>query len=471
MAFQLPGGNLWIGAFINDFKRDRLPYYNKKIDYYTGKHPILDRVLPDGKQNTKLVFQYPKLIIDTAHSYLVGKPITYANNKSVSNPLFGDTDEFVTKLQEIFIDNDESYHTAELLKNAFIEGDGYEYVYLDKEGDICLREFEATECIPVYDPGSKELVAVIRFYQMEEILPSGEKQIYFNVEVYDNTSITYYTMDKEGKVTLDLDKAVFEHHMGEVPVVHYRNTKVLGSEYGKSDIDDVETLVDEFNERASDLSNTIQYNGDPLLKLSNCTITGEKLTEMIKSRAIQVPEGADATYLTWDQQIGALEKHLERLQDCILTFSSTPKLYKDNDEGNPMSGISIKMKFSGADLKANNKERNFRKGLRKRIRLIAKLIELVEGTSYNWKDVDILFNRSIPQNLEELANIAMTLRGLVSDETLLGTIPFVVDVATEQERVAKQTTTTTDTNNNDTTTTTVQEEPNTNTDNEQNVDA
>jgi hypothetical protein len=57
MAFHLPGGNLWIGAFINDFKRDRLPYYNKKIDYYTGKHPILDKYYHTVNKKPKLVFQ------------------------------------------------------------------------------------------------------------------------------------------------------------------------------------------------------------------------------------------------------------------------------------------------------------------------------------------------------------------------------------------------------------------------------
>lgn len=440
MENYLPNGHVWINSFINDFKTTRRAYYDKKIAYYDGKHPILNRKMEEGKQNTKLVFQFPKLIIDTAHSYLVGKPITYANNKSIDSPKYANTDEFVKMLQDIFVTNDEGYHTAELLKNTSICGDGYEYIYVNKVGDLKILELPATECIPIYNPSTKELECVIRYYEMEEIQAAGTKTHFYNIEVYTTTDITYYTM-KGGVVELDVTKDAIPHGCGEVPIVHYRNTRIIGQDYGKSDIDDVETLVDEFNERASDLSNTLQYNGDPLLRLTNCTITQEKLNEMIQKRAIQVPEGATADYLTWDQNITAIEHHLERLQDCILTFSSTPKLYKDNDEGNPMSGISIKMKFSGADLKANNKERNYRQGLRKRIRLIAKLLELTEGTEYNWKDVDIIFNRSIPQNLAELAEIVVKLKGTVSDETLLGLIPFVVDVKTELERVSGQTST------------------------------
>jgi SPP1 family phage portal protein len=220
-------------------------------------------------------------------------------------------------------------------------------------------------------------------------------------------------------------------------------------DYGLSDIKDVETLIDEFNERASDLSNTLQYNSNPLLKLINCTMDKEQLQEMINSRCIQLPEGAQAEYLVWDQQINAIEKHLERLNDCILTFSCTPKLYKDNDEGNPMSGISIKMKFSGADLKANNKERNYRLGIKKRIRLISKILALTENKVYNYNDVDIIFNRSIPQNLLELADIVVKLKGTVSDETLLGILPFVIDVTTEMDRVAKEKSNQPDTTNTD----------------------
>lgn len=440
-------GNAIIQSYIEDFKSTRMSLYNNNLDWYTAKHPILNRqteTLVDSEGNTvnkpnaKLVFQFPKLIIDTAHSYLVGKPITYANNKSLNKPEYDDTDEFILMLQDIFIDNDEAFKTAELLKNCSIEGDGYEYVYLSKvDGSIKFIEFPAYECIPIYDPSTKELQMVIRFYEMELINADGKKEVFYKIETYDNEYINFYEM-KNGKVTVDLEKQTIAHLLKEVPVIHYRNNTIVNSDYGMSDLEDVKTLVVEFEDKISDLSNTLNYNTNPLLELTNCIIDEGQFAEMVASRIIQLPEGATAKYLVWDQNVPALKDHLTKVEDAIYTFSFTPKLYRDNSDGNPMSGISIKMKFSGADLKANTKERNYRLGIKKRIRLIAKLIKLLEGKNYNWRDVDVLFNRSIPQNLEELATIAVQLRGLISDETLIETIPFVTDVKTEMTRIATQ---------------------------------
>jgi SPP1 family phage portal protein len=437
-----------VSLFIQDFSATKLQGYLDNINWYTAKHPILERsdvALHDSegnvinKPNSKLVFQFPKLIIDTSHSYLVGKPLSYSNNTSLNKPEYDNTDEFVALLHDVFIDNDESYKTAELLKNCSIEGDAYEYVYISKvDGLIKFVEFPAIECIPIYDASTRELQLVIRFYQMEELFADGRKEIFYKIEIYDNEYVKYYEM-RNGAVVMDLEKTPFAHQLKEVPVIHYKNNSISNSDYGLSDLEDVKTLVTEFEDRSSDLSNTLQYNTNPLLKLTNCIIDEQQFAEMVASRIIQLPEGATADYLVWNQNIPALKEHLDKIEDSIYTFSFTPKLYRDNSDGNPMSGISIKMKFSSADLKANTKERNYRLGLKKRVRLIAKLTNMLEGKNYNWRDVDILFNRSIPQNLLELAQIAVQLKGLVSDETLLGTIPFVTDVKTEEDRMKKQT--------------------------------
>lgn len=441
MIMQIPEatGIKTIKTFIDDFLGVKTSQYRRWNQYYEGNHDILMRTKEEGQANHKLVFQFPKLIINTAHNYLMGKPMTYANNISLDDEEYADTEEFVKRLHKLFVKIDEPFHTSELIKNTSICGDGYEYVYLSKATkDVKLTEFPASECIPVYSPATKELEMLIRFYEIAEVLPNDKTDKYYSVEVYDNTKIEYFIM-KDGKLYLDTEKPAFEHGMGEIPVVHYRNTKIATSEYGMSDLKDVDTLIDEYEAKASDLSNTLDYNGNPIMKLINCVMDDDQYKDMLNKRVMQIPEGGEASYLTWDQQIGAITKQLETLQDAILTFSSTPKLYKDNDEGNPMSGISIKMKFSGADLKANDKERNYRQGIRKRLRLIANIWNQMENSTFNADDVDIIFNRSIPQNLQEIADIVVALKGTVSEETLLGLLPFVADVQTELQRVANQT--------------------------------
>ena len=55
-----------------------------------------------------------------------------------------------------------------------------------------------------------------------------------------------------------------------------------------------------------------------------------------------------------------------------------------------------------------------------------------------FRDIDIKFTRNIPADEQSIVNIVNGLKGTVSDETLLGQVPFVTDVQKELERVNEQ---------------------------------
>ena len=44
-----------------------------------------------------------------------------------------------------------------------------------------------------------------------------------------------------------------------------------------------------------------------------------------------------------------------------------------------------------------------------------------------WRDIDIVFTRNLPIDLNETVNVINGLKDLVSDETLLTLLPFVKD--------------------------------------------
>ena len=55
-----------------------------------------------------------------------------------------------------------------------------------------------------------------------------------------------------------------------------------------------------------------------------------------------------------------------------------------------------------------------------------------------WRDVNINFVRNLPQDLTETISLVNSLKGSVSDATLLSQIPFVTDVQAEIEAVREQ---------------------------------
>ena len=55
-----------------------------------------------------------------------------------------------------------------------------------------------------------------------------------------------------------------------------------------------------------------------------------------------------------------------------------------------------------------------------------------------WRDIKIQFTRNLPVNVEETTNIVNSLRGLVSDETLLSLLPFITNPADELDKLKAQ---------------------------------
>ena len=55
-----------------------------------------------------------------------------------------------------------------------------------------------------------------------------------------------------------------------------------------------------------------------------------------------------------------------------------------------------------------------------------------------WRDVQITFTRNIPTDILETVNMVNSLRGLVSDKTLLAQLPFIQDIDLELEAIDEQ---------------------------------
>lgn len=60
------------------------------------------------------------------------------------------------------------------------------------------------------------------------------------------------------------------------------------------------------------------------------------------------------------------------------------------------------------------------------------------GIPLNYEDIDFTFNRNLPVDMLYLGDVAGKLKGIVSDETLLGMLPFVSDVKRELELIEQE---------------------------------
>jgi hypothetical protein len=78
-----------------------------------------------------------------------------------------------------------------------------------------------------------------------------------------------------------------------------------------------------------------------------------------------------------------------------------------------------------------------KKALQRRIEIICGVASLKLGEEV-YRDIDIEFKRNIPEDLTATINLINSLKGSVSDATLLSQLPFIDDVNNELEALEAQ---------------------------------
>ena len=81
-----------------------------------------------------------------------------------------------------------------------------------------------------------------------------------------------------------------------------------------------------------------------------------------------------------------------------------------------------------------------RKALQRRIELLCDILRITSGEAV-WRDVDIVFTRNLPVGLDPInmtVSELMSMKGLVSDKTILTVLPFIKDVDEEMKQLQKE---------------------------------
>ena len=89
------------------------------------------------------------------------------------------------------------------------------------------------------------------------------------------------------------------------------------------------------------------------------------------------------------------------------------------------------------ETRAGKIEGEMKKALQRRIEIISGIATLKLGEEV-FRDIKISFKRNIPEDENAIINKVNSLKGSVSDATLLGQLPFIDDVNKELEALKEQ---------------------------------
>ena len=396
---------------------------DKLDDYYHGKHAILNRKLAGEDDlilpNNKLVTNHAKYITDMAVGYTLGKPVKYTGEK-------------IEPVLEAYKALDIVSHDAELGKDLSIFGAGPELCYMTSD-DVPVPRVANIDprqmFLVVDDTVERRKLFGVHYYERRDIKNDPDGWVIYLYSI--NYIVQYHAADLAGTGFSEISR--IQHYWGDVPINEFWN-----NEECQGDFEQQISLIDAYNLLQSDRVNDKEQLVDSILAIMGLSL-GDNLDESCKTiqllkklKVLELP-GPDsrAEWLTKSLNEDQVELLRKSIKDDIHQSSMVPCLTDENFAGNS-SGVAMRFKLFGLEQLAQIKERFFIQGLRNRLQLFANILAV------DISDVEITMTRNLPNNVLELAQIVNLLDGKVSDETLLGQLPFVENVEIELSRLAEQ---------------------------------
>ena len=382
--------------------------YRQLQDAYETEYPIfLEPAKPKWKPDNRIAVNFAKYIVDTMNGFFIGHPIKLQVD---------DGDEAVKNYIELLDQyNDQDDNNAELSKICSIFGKGYEMYYVDEESNICITYLSPMDAFMIYDDSvlQRERYFVRLYVDADQVLHGS---------LSDEEKVRWFTI--KGKLVWDEDEKL--HGFDGVPATEYvENKERMGI------FEPVLTMINAYNKAISEKANDVDYFADAYLKILGPLLEEDELKHVRDDRIINFEGDAKQVIVDFLQKPDGdtTQEHLiDRLEKLIFQISMVANISDENF--GTSSGIAMKYKLQAMSNLEKTKERKFTSGINRRYRLIFS--NPVSGMKKDaWVKIHPHFTPNFPANLQEEAEIARNIDGLVSQETQLGVLS-IVDNTTEE---------------------------------------
>jgi SPP1 family phage portal protein len=386
----------------NYLSGSEIKYLQMYDSYYEAdniilKHKVKDKQHRNVTPNNFIPTAYYATITDTMAGYLFSN-VDYL-------PMSPADDDYALELNYILEKNNFDIKEMKTGVNALAYNKGIELVYTIGDGlsspDIRYAVIDPRQVILIYDRSIEpELFCAIRVTQ-------GDDRFNIDVIYADEWQYYYYLDDKEELTEANPPKALY---FDECPVCVYRaNDMNLRSVYHK-----ILPYINALDFLITGNSNDMERLADAILVLTKI-LQKEDLKNLNELKALMDVSPDDrAEYLQKNTDPTFREYASKLLIQEIHKHSHVIDWYSpDSGLSGNVSAKALRTRLFDMDMYSRRIEKPYKDGAEKRIRLITKLMAIV-GLPVG--DVDIVYNRTIPDDFEDKATV---LNGLtfISDET------------------------------------------------------
>ncbi len=432
---------------------ERKELYNR----YTRKKDLSD---------VKIALEY--YISNIACGYFAGKDPVYKVKKEENeikrniiqkffDKIFGennDADSFQVILDYIKDYNDNSSFFYDVAKDYLIMRAGYGLLYENSDNEIVYAHTSALNTIGIWDYSTpRQLIGVLRSWEETDANGNAVNKVELITEDFKR----YYVNEKlQSENFKELEDERQDVKWLLIPALVVENPDNIGI------FENVITLIDKYEQVIRNNANTFQYNDDAKLKVIGYKPQNEVMIEerdengnivvdefgnvkmiqnparieednlILNAKVFYTPDKSDGDidWIIKNVNDTASENHKKTCLDMALMISGVPNV---TDQGftNADNSSALEKKFFPLEQVLIQADKLFKKELLRMWENIVDRINTKKNTKYDFRDIEIILTRNLPQNNQEIIDGWLKLRGLLSDKTVIDHLPYELDSESE----------------------------------------
>lgn len=377
---------------FNGFNSQEIVRVNRELllwHFYKGIQWKTKR--PDGEP--QITINYCKAFVDKGVAFLMGKGFNIKVRPDA---------EEITKpfLDSVWDDNNRELLGLDMAQSGAVSGNAWVKVAVEEfdqkerpdmfelypKGRIRITVLPTYAVFPVWDAHDRD--RMVRCRIIYPVLPENKEAgtpDQFNViwyqEIITPESIEEYYDDRL------VDKRPNALH--EIPVVRIKNLALAGDSLGLSDITDIVSLQKELNNKATDISDIINYHAAPIT-----VVQGAKIGNLEKgARKIWggIPKDGKVYHLELQSDLKAAMTYLDFVKSSMFEVGHMPADgFGKNTEISNTSGVALHIKNQPLMEVTRTKQVTYGEGIKQVNRLILKYGKLIDHPDFNASSFDSL---------------------------------------------------------------------------------
>lgn len=394
---------------------------------------------PDAKEILAIALNTPQLIVDAGVKFLFGKPVQVRHkNKDIQKKIdaIWDKNRMQVKLKESAASYQAIGHTQFNVRRDIVK---------DEKGndvnEIIIEEVAFDNWFPDFGgvprgarSKSNRIVSFLTqkvpgemakryIYVMDHFEGRIEHSLWTDNGGRAETQVQLQTMPGLAEsIGIQGDQVTMTYTeqtgINEKLCFQVDTQKTVKKRFGRSLLLPIFPLLEEVNDRLTQMSLQFWKNFDPLLEVPSSSVTQDK-DGNVKRKSLDViikEEGQpDSRYVTNDNPLlDPMMKYVDKFVENCMNLTFTPRSFAmPDDKGGVESAESLKTRFMLFLKRINDYSEVYDEAIRRSLRLA---LFLLDKTALNEKDLEITFDPGLPKDMKvETEWIAEAYRaGLIS---------------------------------------------------------